>query len=62
MEKNKKQIAEDYDTNFISRKEAIKKAGVTVLAATSLAFLTTNANAKASRTATKKTDTTPAHH
>lgn len=32
----------------ITRKEAIKKAGVTALAATSLVFLKTNASAKKS--------------
>jgi len=44
MEKNKNNEVKSFLGKKMSRKEAIKKVGITALTATSLMFLTTNAN------------------
>lgn len=44
MEKNKSNLVGSFLGKKMSRKEAIKKTGITALTATSLLFLTTNAS------------------
>jgi len=44
MEKNSKSGSGNFLGKKMTRKEAIKKVGITALTATSLMFLTTNAN------------------